>query len=388
MRRVLITMFLAVLFCAALNAGEQKKRLVLLPFENLSGAEIASLDVTRYVLTSLAAKGWEIVDRETVEELLEKERVRYLDSLDDGIRVRILDAGGAGGVVSGTVYTYAEGRHPAVAFSLRLTTAAGGMAWSDVVAVSVSDTERAFGFGRASTVGGLVPFAVSRLMENFPRAGEGRLPVRGEGKPLFKSGPSFYYSDPSGDSSPHLVCILPFENQSGSPEASRVAGDLIALRLGAATGFRVVDAASLRTAALESRIASFRTISDAELEALAKSVGTPLFLRGKVYEFHDGSGRGAVPQISLELTLTDIRAHKDVWVVQHEKSGLDYVGFLMRGAETTGVGLADRVVSEMVQTAERGERGGDLSVASRSVRRPLALKNSRLQTNDKRRTNE
>jgi hypothetical protein len=349
--------------------------LLILPFDNASGEEGAAAAIAPLLARELEAKGWRVVMPAAVEPLLEKNRVRYLDSLDDPIRKQLLDAAGAEALVSGTVYKYDSGRNPIVALSARMIRADGSLAWGEISGLSADETERAFGFGREATVDGVAGAAIAALTRRFPspgvEAGFSRPAKAGRYMSLFRGGPISYRAHDLDPGTPHRICVLPFDN-SGAPEGVRVVADTLALRLAAAHGFEVVEPAALRAAALEARIASFRNINTEELARLAPMVGTSLFLRGTIFTYADTSAnnRSASPQLEMELTLIDVQSARVLWSAQHLRKGSDYTGFLMLGAVSNAVSLTDRVVAEMIDTATHGEKHE--SIARRRSVTPLA----------------
>lgn len=329
MRRALLTLLLMV---AAHASGGSS--VVLMPLDNVSGEQSATTVLPPLIAKALEAQGWKVAGGD-IEPLLENERVRYFDSLDANVRHDILEKSGADAILTVTVYTYAQGRNPTVGLSAHLIDAEGKITWSNVAAVASSDTERAFGLGRRETIEEVAAEAVRRLMEKTNQRTRSRSP--------------HYVSDDLDKSRP--ICVLPFDNNSNVPDAPRVLADVLALRL-AAAGFSVVDPAVLRAAALKVRI-SLRSVNSNDLATLAKSVGTPLFLRGTVYAFDDPTTRNSAipPALDVEATLVDVSTAKVLWAAQQNRKGTDYIGFLMLGAVSNSVSLTDRVATEMIATA-------------------------------------
>jgi TolB-like protein len=331
----------AVFVCATASA-----ELAILPFEDSSGSPNARPQVAKLIENAVRSKGWRIATTD-IAPILEKERVRYVDSLDPAVRTRILDATESSAFLSGAIYTYSDSRIPVVALSARLVGRNGKVLWSNVIGVSADDTEGLFGFGRKTGVDAVAADAVAMLMRDFPQADTSSpgLPA-GPRKPLLHTRPISYRS-PDIDATDAPICVLPFENLSSAPEASRIVADVLALRL--ATERNVIEPAVMRSAALAARIGSFRNIASRDLEALAESLGTPLFLRGTVYSFATtGEAR-----FHVEMSLVDIKTGRVLWAAQHVRKGSDYIGFLMQGNVSNAVSLTDRVVSEMIVGLEK-----------------------------------
>lgn len=339
--------------------------IVILPVQDLSGADEGAHALAEKIGHTLVARGWSVAPTDLVEPLLEKERVRYLDSLDDGVRQRLAAATGASAFVATSLFTYTEGRNPLVGIAARMVRADGTVAWGDVVAMSGDETEAVLGFGRQTTAAGVANAAVDRLLRRFPNPGEEGAIVRGGGKRLLRSGPEFFRAAELDPATPHRVCLLPFNNLSDAPEATRIVSEILAVRLAAESGFEVVEPAVLRSAALKARIGSFRWIATEHLVKLAVVVGTPLFLQGTIYRYDEGSrSQWGTPEFHVELTLVDVQRGRVLWAAQHDRRGTDYTGFLMRGTATTAVSLTDRVLGEIVETASRGRATGTAGSAT------------------------
>lgn len=379
LRPLVLKLSLAILVATS-SASSAAPAVAVLPFENLSATETASSEIQRRIGVALTQKGWSVAPAADVEAALKKNRTRYLDSLDDETRKALLDETHAVAYVSGTVYSYDGGRNPVASFSARMVRADGTVAWGDVVGVAAADTERLFGFGRATKVEEVADAAMARLLERLPTPADDARLTHGPAPPRFRSGPATYRAPELDPKTPHLVCVLPFENQSRTTEASRVVADVLALRLASAQGFEVVDPAKLRAAALKARVPSFRGASNDILARLAPQIGTVLFLRGTIYDYADISGKTTDdPSLQLELSLVDVSEGRIVWSSQHERKGSDYTGLFLLGAASNAVLLTDRVVTEMIDAeSQRASRAADAYAAARGGRKRIPSRHSEL----------
>lgn len=361
---------IAVLFLLAANAGAQT--VVVLPFDNVSGAERAPQRVNELLEKALASRGWKVSDADLMP-LLEELRVRYLDSIDDDARTKVIEATGAEAILTGTIYNYSDGKNPIVALSSRLVRADGTIAWGNVAGVSADDAEELFGFRRSANADALAVSAVGQLLDRFPKPGRESAPVKGPSKPLTMIGKGraiAYRASELDPKVPHKVCVLPLVNSTRTPDAARVFGEVLALRLAAAEGFEAVEPARLRAAALKAKVGSFVNAGSAELLKLGSAVGTTLFLRGTVYTYDDATDRGiTTPAVQVELSLVDVETGKVLWAAQHERKGDDYAGLLMIGSVSNAVSLADRVATEMIEARGLGvPRAAEKFVAQRAAK--------------------
>lgn len=370
---------LVVLAAELSPAAPADVTLAVLPFENLSSSQDAAAMVQQQLSGALQKKGWTIAPVEQVEAVLAARRIRYVDSLDDESRRAVLTATGAVAYLAGSVYAFESGRNPVVSFSARILRADGTTAWSDATGLAASDTERVLGFGRASTAAEVLNAAVTRIAKRLPDSlAETALP-HGPSRPMFLSRPASWNAADLDPTTPHLICVLPLENNTSTPEASKIVGDILALRLSSVSGFEVVSPSRLREAARAAHLASLSNVSNAFLRKLAPHVGTTLFLRGTIYTYSDITGNSdADPAIQLDLTLVDVEAGRVLWAAQHERRGTDYEGLLLLGASSNAVLLADRVITELIDAA--GEQHDDRRSAEARANPLLPSKHSSLRT--------
>jgi tetratricopeptide (TPR) repeat protein len=344
-------------------------RVVVLPFENLSGTATIGRDVAALMAAALPERGWRLADADNVEALLEDERVRYLDSLTPPQLARLVDATGAEAVLFGSVTVYDDGPNAMVAVGARLVDRGGSVRWWDLEAASAEDTVGVLGLGRAASARDLARVVVQRLAGRAPGPGDTRA-IATEGAPMFLARPIAWRSPylPRDDS--YRVVILPLEGWVGSGAATKVVAGLLARRLEATGHFHVVEPAVVRRALLELGLWSVGGLDPDALRLLGERLGAPYFVRGTLFRFSDGRGQNASPpRVELTLTMVDARRERLVWIGHHARGGDDYRGLLELGSVTTAVALADRVVAELVEASEASaDRGQALKSVPRRAR--------------------
>ena len=353
----------AVLWCclaAALPAapGEGPATVALLPFENLSGVEEARGEVASFVASFLAGKGYHLVQGGPVEQVLEAERVRHLDSLPTAARGRVFGSLGARGVVSGTIYAYADGENPIVSLSVRVLREDGSVAFWNVVGLTADDTEGMFGRGRVSTREALAREATARVLRDLPAPGQPARAPRPRSRPFRLPAPKTFRADVREEAHVRRLCILPFENFTAVNDAPKALGQLLWRRLAESGRFEVVEPADLRAAMVSEGVRTFRDMDPVQLRRLGNRLGTSLFLRGTLYVYREASSHGATvsPQLALEWSLVDVASSRILWTSHHSRKGDDYRFLLQRGALSNAVTLSDQVVSEMVAAEEGATR--------------------------------
>jgi len=355
MRRLLANLT-ALLLLGSTPSLASVERVVLLPFENLSGSSEAREQLEALAGAYLRGRGYTVVAGEEVAAYLEARRIRYLDSLAEAERNELLEAHQAGAVMTGKVFDFVEARVPMVSLSARLLSDDGRLLWSNVVALSAVDTEGVFG-GRVATREALAREAAERLFEDLPAPGDGPGPARLSGRPRRLAAPRTYRAASLERGASHRVCVLPFANHTTERDAPRIVADLLARRLQQAGEFEVVEPAELRGALVVEQLRSFQDRDPLRLARLAERLGGCLFLRGTVFVYQPALAGGSAqpPEVALHVSLVDVAASRVLWSSDHSRRGDQYRSFLMRGAIVTAVGLADRVVSEMVDALQKAK---------------------------------
>ncbi|HQQ76157.1 MAG TPA: CsgG/HfaB family protein [Thermoanaerobaculia bacterium] len=370
------TLLAAALFSlAGLRAdAAEKPRLVLLPFGNLSGVERAQGALVPTLALKLTSKGWDVVRGEAVEEFLQKERIRYVDSVTPELRKKLLSSMGAEALVSGSIYSFAEGDNSVCSLSARMVKADGTTAWSGVTGLTSEETEGLLGLGRAGPLPQLAERSLDTLLRKFPAPG-GKAQAEPRGTPLLKTSPPTYKAKALAGTAVRRVCLLPFENFTPVREAPRVLSDVLQHELVASGRFEVVEAAELRAALVAEKIRGLSGLENGKLAALGKRIGTSLFVRGTVYRYGDPAAKNgaSTPEIDLELALLDADAGRIVWMGENARKGRDYKGLFQLGALRSVVALADQVLGEVV-TAEGKATPKD--VPAQIARRRKALEPS------------
>jgi hypothetical protein len=331
----------------ALLAGPADTTVALLPLENLSGDERAGAEVAAVLARALTARGYAVARTEAMEAALAAGRVRYLDSLPAAVRGKLARDLAAGLLLTGAVYTYAEGASAMLAFSARMVDAGGAVRWAAAFGLTTRDTEGLLGTGRAGTLDALLREAAARVQRDLP-APQGTAAARPGGKPLHLGGPRAFAAAALGEVASRRIAVLPPEGFAPDPRAGAIVSHLLAIRLRDA-GLDVVEAADLRAAMREEGVRSFRGLDAGQLREVGDRVGATLFLNGSVYTWRDSSAHGGGwPEVSLELSLVDVARERVLWTGQHARRGGDYAFLLQRGAVTSAVALADRVVAELL----------------------------------------
>lgn len=327
---------------------------VMLPLGNAGGALEASAELESLVVEQLSRRGWTVAPADETERALEELRLRYLDSLTRDSLDALCERFDASVVVTGSILAYRENGNRVVAVAARMIARDGAILWADLLSSSAAEAESAFGFGRNASSQQLLHDTIESLIRRAPepssanRPNARRLRLAHDGA-MFASNPQTYRSSSHPKGTTLRVCVLPFASKF--PEAGRVMLEILTVRLEATGEFDVVEPAEFREGMRLAGLRSVSTMTSSELARLGAELGTPLFLRGNVHAWREGTGGRS--EVQLDMTLVDVSAGTILWAVTHQRRGSDYAGILGRGTVENVVALADLVVSETLESQHR-----------------------------------
>ena len=332
-------------------AATPENAVALLPFENLTNFSEAPSRIARGISAALAKKGWRVVEGAPVEAALDQARVRYIDSLESGVRPKVAEALGTSVLAFGSVFAFDQAADPRVAFAVRLVTGDGRVLFSDLVSLREEDAEGIFEFGKPVPLDELAAEAMGRIGKRLPRPGTAASRPASRALPVHLPAPRTVRSASLSDGARHRVVVLPFAN-AGPHEAARIVAELFGRRLAASSLLDVVDPADLRAAVVAEKI---HDLSDpAERIRLGKRIGTSLYLTGTIYEFRESHQASSdTPHLEMEVRLTDAATGEILWTSYASRLGTDYRGLLQLGEITGIVGLADQSAAEMIRSVEK-----------------------------------
>jgi TolB-like protein len=342
---------LALALAAAAPLGARAdQRVAVMPFEESSRVPVAE-ELSRAFSARLVARHHALVAPAAVEAFLERERIRWVDSLPPEALDRLLAETGATRVLFGHVLAASE-RPLFVAVKARLVGPGGRPFWSDVAIVREERGGGVLTPRKVATLPEAIAEAARRLADGVPDgrgAGTAR-PGGAGGLLLSRGGPVAYRARGAGRVGAS-VAVLPPTNYSDDPRATRVVAELLAVRAGAEHGVPLIEPDALRRAALGADLRLGRRLDADDLKRLAPAVGTRLFLRTTVLAFEPAvASPVGDARVALEMTLLDVDTGRILWTAIDDRRATDYGALFRQAPLRDVVSLADRVVDELVGT--------------------------------------
>jgi TolB-like protein len=328
-------------------------RIAITPFENLSGIRVAPIEVMPVIESTIAKKGYQILQKELLEKFLEEERIRFLDSIPTPITQKLAEKFGLEATLTGTILSYVSGINPQVGLSARLIGKNGKIIWGQSIGITGEDTMGILELGKVEKIQNLVQIAANRLFETIDVKERGvNLTGRGGIKQVIMPNPRVFRSKMLDSKEIFRIGVFPLDNWSTNREAGRIFLNLLILRLSNKKLSNVTEPADVREIMIAEGIRSFDELDPDQIRKLQEKINTRFFVGGTIYKYSEGLGAYGTtsPEVEINLTMLDAETGRIVWSSNHTRKGQDYMTFLEFGLIRNSVSLADQVLSEMVAT--------------------------------------
>ncbi len=318
-----------------------KERIALFPFVNLS----EDRDALRYVMpvlrTRLEGKGFDVVDEDSLNRFLLKERVRATGYISRDMARKIEKELNVKAVLLGSVNLFSRGKNPEVGFSARLIDSSNGLIlWADNASATGDDFTAILGLGRIKTMDNLLPRVADRLLASFTAMSSRK-----------ETGHTY------------RIAVMPFRNNSGLSDAGMIATYMFLVELFKNPGFEPVEYGEVRRAVVDLRVRERGELDYKDIKAMSKSLLVDGFLVGTVELYSDGSNESSPPEVSISARIVDARKNRILWCGSCQIGGNDNIIVLDWGRIRSVDKVASRVVSKLVTRAEK-VCGGAVPVVS------------------------
>jgi len=313
------------------SRGAGRERIALFPFVNLSDDR----DALRYVMPVLRKRledrGFEVVDEDSLNRFLLRERIRATGYISREMAGKIGKELDVRAVLLGSVNLFFRGKNPAVGLSARLVDSSSGLIlWADSASAAGDDFTTILGLGRIESMDGLLPRVADRLLASFTTI------------------PS-----PEGAGHAYRIAVMPFRNNSGVRDAGMIATYMFLVELFKSPGFEPVEYGEVRRAIVDLRVRERGELDYKDMEALSKSLSVDGFLVGTVERYSDGLKALTPPEVSITARIVDAREKRVLWCDSCQQGGDDGIIVLDWGRIRTVDKVASRVVSRLVKEAEK-----------------------------------
>lgn len=342
------------------RAQEEKFSIAVLPVENLSGTMAPLKDIRELFIKRLKAHGFQILDDESLEKFMARNRIRYTGGINKAVAQAFKNETGVGGVLITSLELYNEANPPKIALTSRLVSTGENpiILWIDGVGLAGDDSPGILGLGLIEDPKALSEKAIGKLtgsLGNYINRKSKSENIK-SAKRKFRPEVS-YRSEVLNPNSKYTVAVVPFLNFSGRKNGGEILQLQFIRSLKKVDQFDVLEPGVVRQQLLTLRIITPEGISLANADALFAILNADLILAADVVEYEDYQGVFGNPRVDFSAQLIDRKSRSIVWSSVSHNEGDDGVFFFDRGKVNTAHAMASQMtrwIGEMI--LEQGKR--------------------------------
>lgn len=349
--------------------------IVILPIENLSDSRAPVNEIFTLLRTTMAAKGFRIMDDAVLAAFMEKHRVRYVGGLDNRIAQQLKTEAGVDGVFFTSIETWQESAAPRVSLISRLvmTGEQPEIVWIDSVGLTGEDSPGLLGTGRIKDSRQLLTKAFNRLIDSLQTYLTGEMPEyrhgvntaelqlinskrqtaddsQGAVKKLYQ--PQFSYRASNFDPSrKYSVAVLPFLNINARKHAGKIVALHMLKQLHRYANIRVFEPGIIRDTLLKYRMIMQAGPSLAASDVLYRDdiLGADIIISGKVFTYQGNIGES---KVDFSTQAFDGANREVIWASRSYAAGDSGVYFYNWGKIPSAHGLTSRMTQAVIRQLE------------------------------------
>ena len=305
----------------------QKIKIAIFPFENLTDNSDALTEIMPVLKSQLEGKGVEIVDEDTLNNFLLKERVRSTGYISKETAQKIGKELNVTGIFLGSIDSFYPEENPQVGILAHLISSLdGSILWANHASATGDDFTTILGLGTVKTVDKLIPLVVERLLA------------------------SFSISPPHKEKEfTHRIAVMPFQNASKHKDAGIIATYMFLVGLFQDKRFEPVEYGEIRRLIVDLRIKQKGEIDYKVLEGLLKSLDVDGILVGTVELYSEGLETSSPPVVAINARLIDVRKNKILWYDGYQLNGNEKIIVFDWGRIRSVDNVAYKVVQKLIE---------------------------------------
>jgi TolB-like protein len=277
--------------------------------------------------------GLHVIDEDLLSDFLCDRRIRSASYISKKIAREVGKELNAKTILTGSVVSFSSEGNPKVGILSRLIDSSTGVIlWADYVSVSGDDYSIVFGMGTIRKVEELVPKMLDKLFASFSMG-----------------------ISPMNKESVYRIAVMPFKNNSGSPNAGMIATHMFLVELLKDPAFEPVEYGEIRKLCVELKIRNKGELEFKNIKAISEALGTYMILLGSVDDYVYGTKSSAVPNVGISVRLLDARENRILWYNKLQLSGEEDIIAFDWGNVRQVDKLAYKAVSELVRELRKLE---------------------------------
>ncbi|OGW36171.1 MAG: hypothetical protein A2Y97_06950 [Nitrospirae bacterium RBG_13_39_12] len=308
------------------KAGERGFKVAVFPFENLTDNKDALTTVMPVIKGRLEAKGFTVLDEDTLNRFLLKERVRATGYISSDIARKLKEELNVVAILVGSLNSFSPKENPGVGLSARLVNSSdGAILWANHTSATGEDFTKILGLGRIQTIDRLTTKVIDKLLESFSIT------------PPYKNIESTY-----------KIAVMPFQNKSKIRDAGTMATYMFTVELFKNKGFVPVEYGEVRRSVVDLRVRGKGELDLTNTEAISKSLGVDGILVGTVELYKEQEGT-LPPEAVISARLIDARKERILWYDSYQLNGDEGIIILDFGKIRSAENVAYKVISRLVR---------------------------------------
>jgi TolB-like protein len=311
----------------------QKIKIAIFPFENLTDNRNALAEIMSVLKSHLEGKGLEIVDEDSLNKFLLKERVRSTGYISKAIAQKMGKELNAKAILVGSINSFYPIENPQVGILARLISSENGaILWANHSSATGDDFTTILGLGTVKTMDKLIPLVVERLFASFSIT------------PPYKE-----------KELTHRIAVMPFQNASRHRDAGMIATYMFLVELLQDKRFEPVEYGETRRLIVDLRIKQKGEIDYKFLEGLSKSLDVDGILVGTVELYSDGLDTSSPPEVAISARLIDAHKNKILCYDGYRLNGDEDIIAFDWGRIRSVDNVAYEVVKKLIEKMEKAK---------------------------------
>lgn len=308
-------------------------KIAIFPFENFSEDKEAITITIPALREKLGSMGYEILDDESMNKFMIKERIRTTGCVCHDIAIKIGKELNVQAVLTGTINTYIKGDNLEYGLTLRLiSTTDGSIIWAEHSAGTGEDFTGILEIGKIKSI--------ERLTEKI----------------LNKALKSFSISLPKKESeSVYKIAVMPFQNMSRIKDSGNIVTYIFLTELFKNKKFFPVEYGEVRRLIVDLRVREKGELDMNHVAEIARKAGIDAILVGSVDTYRSGSGTDIAPEAEISARLIDARKNKVIWCNTFHVKGDDDIFMLDWGRIRSVENTAYKAVKKLVKDMEKAK---------------------------------
>jgi TolB-like protein len=311
----------------------QKIRIAVLPFENLTDDRTALIQIMPVVKSQLEEKGLEIVDENSLDKFLLKERIRSTGYISKDIAEKMGKELNVKAILVGSINSFYPQKNPQVGLLTRLINSSdGAILWANQASATGEDFTKVLGLGTVTTMDRLISIVVDRLLASFS------VTAPHKEKELT-----------------HRIAVMLFQNKSRYKDAGTIATYMFLVELFKNRGFEAVEYGEIRRLVVDLRVRYRGELDYKSIKALSESLDVDGILVGTVEFYSDGLDTSSPPEVTISARLINARKNRIIWSDSIQLNGDEDIIAFDWGRIRSIDGVAYKVVTKLIQKMEKAK---------------------------------